>query len=72
MSDPAPVRCLEKERLLLDFTAAVSEYHRIQTAQLRSVMEGKGFQFENEVRDARMRRDNAKYAVLAHQDEHGC
>ncbi len=32
---------------------------------------GEGFQFEKELSDGEMRRDNATYAVLVHQNEHG-
>lgn len=46
--------------------------NRIHAAQLRAVMNGDGFQFQDELADALERKENAKYAVLAHQQEHGC
>jgi hypothetical protein len=71
-SCPAPVACVEKYRLLKKFAAAVSDYHRMQSFQLAGLLKGDEFSFEEEIRKAAERRDAAKYAVLAHQDEHGC
>jgi hypothetical protein len=64
--------CIEKRRLLKTFADAVSEYNRIQSAQVAAVMNGDGFQFQDELAVAEARRENAKYAVLLHEEEHGC
>ena len=64
--------CIEKVKLLQEFARTVAEYHRMQTAQLASILKGEDFQFEREIAEAAAHRENAKYAVLAHQQEHGC
>ncbi len=64
--------CIEKERLLLEFSRAVSEYNRIQSAQVAAVRHDGTFPFREELEKAARRREEAKYAVLAHQEEHGC
>ena len=64
--------CIEKRRLLKTFSDAVSEYNRIQSAQLAAVLNGDGFQFQRELAEAEGRKENAKYAVLMHEQEHGC
>lgn len=64
--------CIEKRRLLKSFADAVSEYNRIQSAQLAAVLNGDGFQFQAELGEAEARKENAKYAVLIHEEEHGC
>jgi hypothetical protein len=70
---PSPVvACIEKLRLLREFSQAVSEHHRMQTAQVAAVLNGDDFLFEEEIAVAAARRENAKYAILAHQQEHGC
>jgi hypothetical protein len=70
---PSPViACIEKERLLRGFARAIAEHHRIQTAQVAAVLRGEDFPFEEELALAAAKRENAKYAVLAHQQEHGC
>jgi hypothetical protein len=66
------IACIEKQRLLQEFARAVSEYHRLQSAQVAAVINGEGFLFEEQLADAAIRRDEAKYAVLAHQQAHGC
>jgi hypothetical protein len=67
-----PVACIEKKRLLNAFAHAVSEYNRMNSAQALAVMRGEGFQFTQEVAVAGRRMDNAKYAILKHEQEHGC
>ena len=54
------------------FTSAVAEYHRMQSAQVAALTRGDGFLFEIEIAHARDQRDLAKYAILEHQQEHGC
>ena len=72
MASPTPQPCGIKRDLLRAFANAVSEYHRLQSAQLLSLVKGRGFQFEKQLAEAALRRENAKYAILAHQEEHGC
>lgn len=75
MAAPAPIpalACSEKRRLLQEFARAVRAMNRIHAAQLRAVLSGDGFQFQDELADALERKENAKYAVLVHQQEHGC
>ena len=64
--------CIDKEKLLQDFAKAVSEHHRMQSAQVAAVLRGEDFLFEDEIIKAAERRENAKYAVLKHRQEHGC
>lgn len=55
------------------FLRAVSEYHRMQSAQMAALLKGhEDFPFEAQIAEAARARDNAKYAVLAHREEHGC
>jgi hypothetical protein len=67
-----PIACSEKQRLLHAFTDAISEYHRLQLAQLEVLLHDERFDFVIEIARAAERRELAKYAVMAHQDEHGC
>jgi hypothetical protein len=66
------VLCLQKEKLLKEFARAVSEYNRMHTAQLAAVLNGEDFPFEQEIALANERREQAKYAILAHREAHGC
>jgi len=65
------IACIEKQRLLREFISAVSYYHKIQSAQIESLIQGDSFDFEPEIAEAAERREQAKYAVIAHQQEHG-
>jgi len=72
MASPAPTLCVRKEELFLAYAKTVADHHRMQSAQLAAVMRGEDFPFEVEIAEAASRRENAKYAILAHQQEHGC
>ena len=69
---PAPIFCTERTALLQEFTRAVSEYLRMQSAQASAAMRGEGFLFETEIKAARKPKDQAKRAVEEHQKKHGC
>jgi hypothetical protein len=71
MAAPTPKADTEKQRLLQAFTDAVSEYHRMQSAQLEALLRGDAFDFEIEIAKAAQRREQAKYAIIAYQEEHG-
>ena len=72
MAAPMPIACIEKQRLLRQFTDALSDYHRMQSAKLEVLLRGDRFDFDAEIAKAAQRREQAKYAVIAHQQEHGC
>ena len=69
---PEPKVCNEKEQLLEKFLAAVSEQFELQSAQRTALLNGQGFVFEDELRVTLDRRENAKSAVIAHCEKHGC
>ena len=55
-----------------EFAKAVSEYNRMHSAQLAAVLNGEDFPFQDEIEKAGRRKDDAKYAILEHRQEHGC
>jgi hypothetical protein len=59
-AEPAPV------------THAVSEYLRMESAQMAAVLDGRGFAFEAERKDALLVKQRAERAILLHEQEHGC
>jgi hypothetical protein len=70
---PAPFgACLEKRRLLQEFVVSASTLNRIENAQVVAALSGDGFQFQAELEQALAHKQKAKYAVLAHQENHGC
>lgn len=50
----------------------VAELNKLQIAQATAAMAGEDFSLEDQIAEAAMARDNAKYAVLKHREEHGC
>lgn len=68
---PAPVFCLELKKLTDAYTWAVSEYLRLQSAQMQAILNGEEG-FEAEITEAAIRKDAAKYAIIGHRYEHGC
>lgn len=72
MAAPCTVVCFYKERLLRAFAHAVSDYNRMHSAQLAAVVRGEDFPFKEEIAQAHLVMEQAKYDVLSHRDEHGC
>jgi hypothetical protein len=72
MAAPAMHACAEKRRLIMRFTAAVEECNRLQTKQTSALLRGEGFLWETQIAQAMERRDRTKFAVMGHQQEHGC
>ncbi len=69
---PVPHFCRRRQRLVEKFVRAVIEHNDVQTAQIEGLIRGAGFSLEREIADALDRRDRAKYAILAHEEAHGC
>ena len=69
---PRPAFCNEKQRLITEFTRATSDYLRMQSARLISLIDGDGFQFVSEIKAAAKIKDEARDAVLDHERQHGC
>ena len=67
-----PVPCIEKERLVDEFLAAVYDYNTVQSAQVQALKRGEPWQFDEELTKASERRRKAKSAILEHQKQHGC
>ena len=72
VSSLRPIRCIEKERLTDEFLAAVHEHIAIQSAQIEAVKANERFQSWEELANALERRHKAKYAIIEHQEQHGC
>jgi len=66
--------CEEKQRLLIEFLDAVHELIALQTAQTHSVIRGDPdfLRFDVSLHFAQERKERAKYAWIAHVEEHGC
>jgi hypothetical protein len=50
MTSPSRGSCSEQERLLQVFFLAISEYHRLQVAQVAALCRGEGFLYEDQIR----------------------
>ena len=50
----------------------LSDYLRLQSAHLAAVINGDVETFRAQIHDAGLRKDEAKYAVLTHREQHGC
>jgi hypothetical protein len=44
----------------------------MHSAQLAAVLKAEDFLFQHEIAEAGRRKDQAKYAILEHRQEHGC
>jgi hypothetical protein len=72
MAAPAPLICIEKERLFRAFGEASLEFSRLYSARVAALSSGLEPPDIDELSDAELRKDNAKYAILMHQERHGC
>jgi hypothetical protein len=66
------IACVEKWKLLKAYAWAVSEFNRMNSAQLAALRNGEGFRFTDQIAAAERHKDNAKYAILKHEEEHNC
>ena len=57
---------------MLVFAEAVSVHNRMSSAQLAAVLRGEDFPFEERLAESLQAKENAKYAILAHREQHGC
>jgi len=67
--------CLERRRLLEEFTAAVHEAMVLQQQQVTEIVNDYGddfSRFDVLVHMANEKKAQAKYAYLQHVEEHGC
>jgi hypothetical protein len=64
--------CFEKLKLVKAYEWAVSEYNRMNSAQLAALRNGEGFIFTEQIAQAGRLKDNAKYAIIAHEESHAC
>lgn len=66
--------CREKQRLQDDFVAAYHELTNLQTDQIAAVIAGDPdfTRFDDLLHMAREKKDQAKYALLSHIEEHCC
>jgi hypothetical protein len=63
---------MKKQELLREFEGAVSELHRMKSAQVLAVWRGEDRLFHEQIAAAVDRKDQAKQAIIAHQQTHGC
>jgi hypothetical protein len=71
-SSPSPVSCIVKQRLFDSYIAAVAEVNRVSSAQILALRNGEGLLFEVQLAKALEWRENAKFAMIAHSEQHGC
>ena len=72
---PAPIKpafCGEQQRLIIKFRVAATAYLQLEARHLQAVVNGEESNLEDAIKAARGRKDAAKQAVTAHQQEHGC
>ena len=71
---PGIAFCEQKQRLLRNFLSTIQELNAIQAQQTRAVIEGDDdfTRFDLLLHLAQERKDQAKYAWIAHVEEHHC
>ncbi len=72
MATPAPIVCKEKERLIRAYTDAALEYNHLNSMRVTAVIKGEATPALDLISEAEVRKENAKYAILVHLEEHGC
>ena len=70
---PAPVICIELHRLKDAYQRVISEYLLLlEAARLEAALRHTGINLSEEIRACRTAMESIKYAILKHEDEHGC
>lgn len=65
-------RVQSKKAVVTSLYQRVSDMNRIHSAQVAAVLKGEGLLFQEEFAAAFERKEAAKYAVVAHRQQHGC
>ena len=74
-NDPSPVPfCEDKRRLIQEFLASNHVLMDLQNQQVQAVIahDPEFSRFDDLIHMAREKKDQAKYALMAHVDEHHC
>ena len=73
-NNPEILYCEERQRLTVAVLAAIHELTDLQAQQTKAIIEGdREFpRFDDLIHMARRVKDEAKYALMAHIDQHGC
>jgi len=69
---PLMIACVERDMLLFEYARAAAELNRMHSAEFAAILRGEELNFSTEIAEAERIRENAKYAILAHRQEHGC
>jgi hypothetical protein len=72
MTSPSALICSERERLLRAFADATLGYNRLYAARVAADALGEDRAPGSDLSEAETQRDNAKYALLWHQQDHAC
>jgi hypothetical protein len=72
MTPPTPISCVVREKLIQLYEEAAKEHHRLNMTRITAVFDGPEPPSAEEVAEAQMRKENAKYVLQQHMEEHGC
>ena len=67
-----PKICPERERLTNAYAEAIREYNRLTSQRLSAKLHGDDPPAEALINNAHTNKENAKYALMGHVNEHGC
>ena len=56
----------------MKFRVAATAYLKLEASHLEAVVNSVELNFDGAIKAARERKDAAKQAIIAHQQEHGC
>ena len=69
---PDAIPCAIRDKLIQLYAEATMEHRRLKAARTTAVLEGKETPSAEGLAESQMRKENARYALLQHMDEHGC
>jgi hypothetical protein len=64
--------CIEKERLIRAYTTAAVAYNHLNSVRVDALIRGDDPPPLDKISEAEVSKENAKYAILVHLEEHGC
>ena len=72
MASPAVKFCIEREKFLEAYTTAALRYNGLHSERIFAVINGLESPTADELIEAEIQKDKAKFALLTHQEKHGC
>jgi hypothetical protein len=72
MASPSAISCKKRDRLIHLYAEAARVHNDLSAARMAAQSTGSGSPSSEQVAEAQMHQENARFVLLKHMDDHGC